>query len=88
MYGDDSWYDDIRLSQDLNWSDELHYTGAQISALTISPNEDFDAGTVIVEVYPAAKAGDPAVIGLVPKNNYVHIVNQVQTVGKKGGQAY
>lgn len=84
LYGDDSWYDNIRLSQDLNWSDELHYTGAQISALTISPNEDFDAGTVIVEVYPAAKAGEPGIIGMVPKNNYVHISNQVQTVGKKG----
>ena len=84
IYGDDSWYDNVRLSQDLNWSDEMHYTGAQVSALTISPNEDFDAGTVIVEVYPAAKAGEPGRIGLVPKNNYVHIVNHVQTVGKKG----
>lgn len=84
IYGDDSWYDDIRLSQDLNWSDELHYTGAQISALTISPNKDYDAGTTIIEVYPGEKAGEPGIINMVPKNNYVHIVNQVQTVAKKG----
>lgn len=84
IYGDDSWYDDIRLSQDLNWTDELHYTGAQVSALTISPNEDYDAGTTIIEVYPGEKAGEPGIIGMVPKNDYVHIVNQVQTVAKKG----
>lgn len=84
IYGDDTWYDDIRLSQDLNWSDELHYTGTQISALTFSPNEDYDAGTVIVEVYPAAKVGEPGNIGMVPKNDYMQIVNQVQTVSKKG----
>ena len=84
IYGDDSWYDDIRLSQDLNWSDELHYTGAQVSALTISPNKDYDAGTTIIEVYPGKKVGEPGIIKMVPKNNYVHIVNQVQTVAKKG----
>lgn len=87
IYGDDTWYDNVRLSQDLNWSDEPYYTGAQISALTLSPNDDYDAGTVIVEVYPGAKVGEQAKIGLVPKNDYVHIVNETTTVKKNGDKS-
>ena len=84
IYGDDTWYDDVRLSQDLNWSDEPYYTGAQISALTISPNDDYDAGTVIVDVYPAVKKGDAGTVRMVPDNNYVNITNKTQTIEKNG----
>ena len=66
LVGDDSWYDDVRLSQDLNWSDESNYTGSQVSALTLSPNRDYDTGTVMVEVSPASKVGKPAIIRLSP----------------------
>lgn len=84
VYGDDYWYDSIRLSQDLNWSDEPFYTGSQISALTLSPNDDYDSGTVIVEVYPASKSGQAGKISMVPANDYLTIVNKTQTVAKKG----
>ncbi len=82
IYGDDSWYDDVRLSQDLNWSDELVYAGAQVSALTFSPNNDYDAGTVIVEVTPAKKAGQAGKVNMVPANSYMTIVNHTKTVAK------
>ena len=82
LIGDDHWYDDVRLSQDLNWSDESTYTGAQVSALTISPNADYDAGTVILEVDPATEVGKSAQIKLIPETNYVSIINKTKTVAR------
>lgn len=87
VYGDDTWYDDIRLSQDLNWSDEPYYTGSQVSALTLSPNDDYDAGTVIVEVTPSKKSGQAGKVAMVPANNYLTIVNKTQTIAKKGSKS-
>ncbi|RLL41819.1 D-alanyl-D-alanine carboxypeptidase/D-alanyl-D-alanine-endopeptidase [Oceanobacillus piezotolerans] len=84
VIGDDSWYDDIRLSQDLNWSDEPSHTGAQVSALTLSPNEDYDAGTIIVDVFPGNSIGEKAQIHTTPETDYVKIVNNVKMVDAKG----
>jgi len=79
IIADDSWYDDIRYSVDLPWSDETAYYGAQISALTISPDKDFDAGTVIIEVSPGNK-NQQAELSVFPNTNFVTLVNKTQTV--------
>lgn len=80
LIGDDTWYDNVRLSTDLMWSDETSYYGAQVSALTASPDKDFDAGTVVVEVKPGSEIGSKAITAVTPKTSYVKIVNNAVTV--------
>jgi len=64
----------------------MYYYGSQVSALTLSPNTDYDTGTVIVEVLPAAKTGAAAVVTVSPETGYVTIVNRAVT-GSKGDQS-
>ena len=83
LIGDDSWYDDVRYSVDLPWSDETTYYGAQVSALSASPNTDYDAGTVIIEIVPGKKLGEKATIALVPNTNYIKVISNVKTVSEE-----
>lgn len=84
LIADDTWYDDVRYSTDLTWTDEHEYYGSQISALTASPNKDYDAGTVILNVHPGKKKGNKAEISIVPDTDFIKIVNQTKTIDAKG----
>ncbi|WP_236686946.1 D-alanyl-D-alanine carboxypeptidase/D-alanyl-D-alanine endopeptidase [Ornithinibacillus contaminans] len=80
IIGDDSWYDGIRLSKDLNWSDETYYYGAQVSALTASPNEDFDSGSIILDISPGEAVQEKPIVKITPSTNYVQVINQAITI--------
>lgn len=86
LIGDDSWYDDVRYSQDLVWSDEQEYYGAAVSALTASPNEDYDTGTIILEITPGEKAGKRATVKLKPETDYVKVINKTETEPEDGNK--
>ncbi|MET9339558.1 D-alanyl-D-alanine carboxypeptidase/D-alanyl-D-alanine-endopeptidase [Nonomuraea sp. NPDC003804] len=74
---DDTWFDTVRLGQDWAWDDETAYYAAPISALTASPDKDYDAGSVIVSVAPD---GDKVKVSTTPETDYLKIVNNA-TVG-------
>lgn len=80
VVADDVWYDDVRLSPDMAWYDEHFYYGAQVSALTLSPNTDYDTGTVKIEVHPGTGEGEAAHVSVFPDTAYVQIENHAITV--------
>jgi serine-type D-Ala-D-Ala carboxypeptidase/endopeptidase (penicillin-binding protein 4) len=84
IIADDSYYDHIRYSHDLPWSDETTYYGGQVSALTVSPDKDYDSGTVLIEVRPGKEIGQESVITIQPQTNYVKVINNSVTVSPEG----
>jgi serine-type D-Ala-D-Ala carboxypeptidase/endopeptidase (penicillin-binding protein 4) len=79
LIADDTYFDHVRLGDSWAWDDEPFYYNAQISALTLAPNTDYDSGTAIVESRPGAKAGAPVNLSLVPANGVLKIVNTATT---------
>lgn len=84
LVADDTRFDDRRIGDTWGGDDESSYYAAQISALSVAPDTDYDTGTVIVEVKPGAKAGDRPAVSVTPKNHYVDIDLKAATVGAGG----
>ncbi|MFF2753236.1 D-alanyl-D-alanine carboxypeptidase/D-alanyl-D-alanine-endopeptidase [Psychrobacillus sp. NPDC058041] len=81
LIGDDTWFDSVRLSAGILAEDEPYYYAAPISALTLSPNDDFDAGSVIVEAIPGVN-GKATKVTLTPITSVLQVVNNSKTVPK------
>ncbi|MEU4745087.1 D-alanyl-D-alanine carboxypeptidase/D-alanyl-D-alanine-endopeptidase, partial [Actinosynnema sp. NPDC023658] len=78
LLADDTWFDSVRLGTGWAWDDEPYYYNGQISALTVSPDTDYDAGSIIVRVAPGAQ-GAPATVTTEPPTGYVTIDNTAVT---------
>ncbi|MER5949172.1 D-alanyl-D-alanine carboxypeptidase/D-alanyl-D-alanine-endopeptidase [Streptomyces sp. NPDC001904] len=79
LVADDTRFDHQRIGDTWGGDDESSYYAAQISALTVAPDTDYDSGTVIVEVKPGAKAGDRPVVSVTPKTSYVRLDVRART---------
>ncbi|MGW6278115.1 D-alanyl-D-alanine carboxypeptidase/D-alanyl-D-alanine endopeptidase [Kribbella sp. NPDC055071] len=79
LIADDSYFDHLRLGDTWSWDDEPFYYSAQISALTLAPNTDYDSGTAIIESLPGAKAGAPLKLNTVPANGVLKVINTATT---------
>ncbi|MZD07330.1 D-alanyl-D-alanine carboxypeptidase/D-alanyl-D-alanine-endopeptidase [Streptomyces sp. SID5785] len=84
LVADDTRFDGHRQGDTWGADDESSYYAAQISALSVAPDTDYDTGTVIVEVAPGRKAGDKPVVKVTPPNRYVHLDVRARTVAADG----
>ncbi|MET8834298.1 D-alanyl-D-alanine carboxypeptidase/D-alanyl-D-alanine-endopeptidase [Micromonospora sp. NPDC004540] len=80
LVADDTRYDRTRLGPDWTWDDESYYYAAQVSALTVAPDTDYDAGTVIMHAAPGGQAGARPKITMTPANGWLRIDNRAETV--------
>lgn len=80
LVADDTRFDDQRLGRSWSADDESAYYSAQISALTLAPDTDYDAGTIVVEVAPGARPGDRPRVRLTPPTDYVRLDVSATTV--------
>ncbi|AMB84410.1 penicillin-binding protein [Pseudomonas agarici] len=79
---DDTAFDRERLGLDWERADEQQYFSAQISALSVSPNDDFDAGSILVNV-SSAGVRQPPRVSFTPDNRYMTLINRA-TTGRAG----
>ncbi|TCO51731.1 D-alanyl-D-alanine carboxypeptidase/D-alanyl-D-alanine-endopeptidase (penicillin-binding protein 4) [Kribbella antiqua] len=79
LIADDTYFDHVRLGDSWAWDDEPFYYSAQIAALTLAPNTDYDSGTAIVESLPGASVGAPVKLSLVPANDVLKLVSTATT---------
>ncbi|MGN7479394.1 D-alanyl-D-alanine carboxypeptidase/D-alanyl-D-alanine endopeptidase [Solibacillus silvestris] len=81
LIGDDTYFSGDTLPPGVDEEGETHYYGARISPITMSPNDDFDAGTIIVEA-TAGNIGEKPIFNVIPHLSGLQISNEAQTVNK------
>ncbi|MFE3575900.1 D-alanyl-D-alanine carboxypeptidase/D-alanyl-D-alanine-endopeptidase [Lysinibacillus sp. NPDC059133] len=81
LIGDDTWFDADRLPKGIVPEEEDQPYASRISALTISPNDQYDIATVQVKV-TGSKVGTKGNVQLVPFASTIPVVNKTKVVNK------
>lgn len=81
LMGDDTYFSGDTLPPGVDDEGETHYYGARISPITMSPNDDFDASTIIVEA-TARNIGEKPIFIVVPHLSGLQISNEATTVAE------
>ncbi|HWI48568.1 MAG TPA: D-alanyl-D-alanine carboxypeptidase/D-alanyl-D-alanine-endopeptidase, partial [Rummeliibacillus sp.] len=79
IVADDYWFDQDLLTPGIAKDDESYYYAAPITALTTSPNSDYDSGTIIVEG-KGEEVGKKPSLTITPELGDLVIENNGQTV--------
>ncbi|WP_345429223.1 D-alanyl-D-alanine carboxypeptidase/D-alanyl-D-alanine endopeptidase [Actinoallomurus vinaceus] len=82
LIADDTWFDQEYTPPGWDPTDLPYSYGAGISALNVSPDDVFDAGSIGVTITPGTE-GQPVKVTLNPPTSVVQIVNHA-TTGKAG----
>ena len=81
LIGDDTYFSGDTLPPGVDDEGETHYYGARISPITMSPNDDFDASTIIVEA-TAGNIDEKPSFNVIPHLSGLQISNEAKTVDK------
>ncbi|WP_332646871.1 D-alanyl-D-alanine carboxypeptidase/D-alanyl-D-alanine endopeptidase [Lysinibacillus sp. 54212] len=79
IYGDDTYFSGEELTPGIKKIDESDYFAARTSALVLSPTEEFDAATIVVEVSPT-EIGQNGSYKVIPNISGMSITNLTKTV--------
>ncbi|NUR81583.1 MAG: D-alanyl-D-alanine carboxypeptidase/D-alanyl-D-alanine-endopeptidase [Dermatophilaceae bacterium] len=81
VVADASAFDEVRYNPYWSSSYASSYYAAQVSALTLSPNTDYDAGTIIVTATPGASTTAVPRLTVTPASaaSHVRLVNRSRT---------
>lgn len=75
---DDTAFDAVRLGPSWSWDNEPYAYSAQVSALTVAPDTDYDAGAVAVSLQPGRLGGRPTVT-FAPSSSRFSVDNRATT---------
>ena len=81
VVGDASAFDEVRYNPYWSTSYASSYYAAQVSALTLAPDTDYDAGTVIVTATPGTSTASAPRLTVTPASaaSHVRLVNRSRT---------